>query len=208
MMLRGKYETSFGDALRQTIRTGDRVWDVGANVGYYTRQFSAWVGPEGIVFAFEPSPLNASRLRTTVGHLSNVRIKEVALGADNGIAHISQGSDDTGATSKLVNASSAPSTEGVPVNIHTGLTLVQSGQADPPNVLKIDTEGYELDVVSGLGSLLGSRALRAIFVEVHFGLLAARGQPAAPAELESLLERTGFRVRWIDASHVEATRRP
>jgi FkbM family methyltransferase len=206
MVLRGSYEERFGRALEKAIRPGDCVWDVGANVGLYSRLFASWTTDRGTVYAFEPSPANAARLRAVTAGVANVRVLECALGAERGHGLFAQGEDATGATSKLVGSSFAPAGAAIEVPIRTGFELVQSGEASSPNVIKIDTEGYELDVVRGLGPLVGSRGLRAILIEVHFGLLAARGMPDAPATIEALLTRAGFTVRWIDASHLEAAR--
>src|SRR5581483_11355219 len=52
------YERQFRKQMIDIVRPGDVVWDVGANVGYYSRMFSDLVGPTGHVVAWEPSPLN------------------------------------------------------------------------------------------------------------------------------------------------------
>ena len=41
---RRDYEGKFAGSLRRAVSAGDIVWDVGANVGYYTVQFADWVG--------------------------------------------------------------------------------------------------------------------------------------------------------------------
>ena len=48
--------------------------------------------------------------------------------------------------------------------------------------------------------------LRAVFIEVHFGILAERGLSAAPGRIERLLSEKGFRNRWLDLSHLAAYR--
>jgi predicted methyltransferase len=47
------YETRYDNAFTACLRQGDVVWDVGANVGYYTRLFVGRVGDTGQVVAFE-----------------------------------------------------------------------------------------------------------------------------------------------------------
>src|SRR5580698_10220999 len=42
--------------LREWVRVGDWVVDIGANVGHYTLELSSLVGRTGRVFAFEPIP--------------------------------------------------------------------------------------------------------------------------------------------------------
>lgn len=199
------YETRYDNSICATLRPGDCVWDVGANVGYYTRLFSERVGNAGRVFAFEPSPVNFSRLRHACGDLSNVQMRQVGLGRDNGRLSFLQGADDLGATSRVLGMAH-PAADQTVVEIRTGTGLIQVGEASAPNAVKIDVEGFELEVLQGLGKELEAPALRAIGVEVHFGILRERGMADAPRQIEWLLERNGFRVRWPDSSHILATR--
>ena len=50
----------------QTIQPGDTVFDLGANVGYFTLIAAALTGPDGRVVAYEPIPANAAALRRNV----------------------------------------------------------------------------------------------------------------------------------------------
>jgi len=47
------YEDRCSKALQDTILPGDVVWDIGANVGFYTGKFCDLVGPHGHVIAFD-----------------------------------------------------------------------------------------------------------------------------------------------------------
>jgi hypothetical protein len=78
--------------------------------------------------------------------------------------------------------------------------------AAPPNVVKIDVEGFEAEVLRGFGALLERPSLRAVCVEVHFALLDTRSERNAPAEIERRLYAAGFRCRWADHSHLVAVR--
>lgn len=202
--LRGSrsYEQAFDEALFSTLQTGDVVWDVGANVGYYTRRFVEAVGPDGHVVAFEPFPATAERLRAQMRAISNYTLQVIALGAQAGSVMMQAGADELAATSRIV----AASVNGVTVRISTGDCLVEQGDVPLPTVVKIDTEGFELDVLRGMTYLLSKPEVRAVFVEVHFGLLSERGQPNAPADIERLLRVAGFATRWVDASHIAAER--
>src|SRR5208283_3588642 len=75
-----------------------------------------------------------------------------------------------------------------------------------PNVVKVDVEGYEEEVLEGMGGVLASPVLRGIMVEVHFFKLEKRGRLTAPSRIQHLLKDKGFRTRWVDASHLFATR--
>lgn len=202
--LRGSqsYEHAFDNALFSAMRKGDVVWDIGANVGYYTRRFVETVGPDGHVVAFEPFPATAERLRAHMQDAPNYSLQTLALGAEDGEVWMQAGDDDLGATSRII----ASPEDGVKIRIATGDGLLGRNDVSAPTVIKIDTEGFELDVLRGMAGQLTSPYLRAIFVEVHFGLLAERGQPKAPVEIERLLKSAGFVTRWVDPSHIAAER--
>jgi FkbM family methyltransferase len=196
------YETRYDNALSATVRAGDTVWDVGANVGYYTRVYAAKVGANGRVFSFEPSPVNFPRLVKATAEMTNVTPLQLGLGDRDAELSFSQGADDLGATSRIVEAGAGE----LVVQVRTGAGLIEARTVPQPNAIKIDVEGFELEVLQGLSAHLSDQALRAIGIEVHFGILKARGIPGAPARIEQVLERAGFDVSWPDSSHILALR--
>mgnify|MGYP002376991787 CR=1 FL=1 len=198
----GKREKIFERELIKEVRTGDIAWDVGAFVGKYTEKLSCAVGPEGRVFAFEPNPQNRERLQERLGSEKNVAVLPVALGdkCESANLLLSLG------RSRVVSDSDRSDVS--VVRMATGDAMVDHGEAAQPNLLKIDAEGFELKILEGLRRTLASAALRAVFIEVHFQLLAER-YPAgnASAEIVRLLKSNGFRIRWVSPSHVAARRR-
>jgi len=56
--------------LRQCVRPKTFVIDVGANIGFFTRQFATWVTDGGKVIALEPEPTYYARLRQAVAEAS------------------------------------------------------------------------------------------------------------------------------------------
>jgi FkbM family methyltransferase len=198
------YEDRFQRSMFDALRPGDCVWDVGANLGLYSAAFAERVGETGHVLAFEPSPTNLTGLRSKVSGLRNVTVLPLALGSETGSATFQQGADPLGATSRVIERGQSGA---VQVPMARGAELVKAGTARAPNVIKIDTEGFELEVLLGLGELLREPTLRALCIEVHFGLLAERGLSHAPAQIEEALGASGFAISWPDASHIVAERR-
>lgn len=194
------YEIGYDAGLSAMILPGHCVWDVGANVGYYTRLFAERVGNRGRVFAFEPSPVNYMHLCDACGTIPQVKLLQIGLGRQDEKRMLRQGLDGLGATSRISSAG------GTSVEIRSGESLLASGDAKRPNVIKIDVEGFELEVIEGLGDQLRDETLRAIGVEVHFGILSERGLAAGPREIESLLRCSGFTTIWADSSHILGTR--
>jgi FkbM family methyltransferase len=197
------YEIVYDSIFQENLREGDCVWDVGANVGYYTDAFSRKVGSSGRVYAIEPSPFNLPKLKAACKFLNNVQILPFGLGEVEEELSFAQGTDDLGATSRFVDLALDGS---IKVQVYTGDSLIARGEAEIPNMVKIDVEGFELEVLKGLTNTLSDIHLRAIGMEVHFGILKTRGMRHVPKYIESILSEAGFSVAWPDNSHIFATR--
>lgn len=197
------YEEAYHHSLTSDIKSGDIVWDVGANIGHYTRIFCKLVADTGFVYAFEPSPANLKILHEVPppGGGGNLLVLAKALGAKNGSLYLTQGDDEIGATSRVSENHDAQT---VAVEVAAADFLVESGFIKLPNVIKIDTEGYELEVLQGMESSLKSPCVHTVGVEVHFGLLAKRGMNDAPRKIEEILKKAGFQLNFTDASHLVA----
>ncbi len=199
-----KYEERYDDAFSNALAMGDCVWDIGANVGYYTQLFAKKVGEGGRVYAFEPSPVNYVKLERACHGLPHVHTLRMALGREDRTMPFEQGVDDLGATSRIVTAGN--SVDVVNVDVRSGRTILDQGLAWKPNAVKIDTEGFEVEVLDGLGALIDDPALRTIGVEVHFRILESRDLGDGPKNIETRLISSGYRVSWPDASHILAAR--
>jgi FkbM family methyltransferase len=199
------YEESFHEALVDAVKPGDVVWDVGANVGLYTALFCEWVGKDGYVVAFEPSLESAQQLRQRLQGCSWLRVESAALGESDakGLLVVSSDSVDNHVEMELDKVD--PNAHSIPVTVHRGDTMCER-LGKTPNVVKVDVEGFEEEVLAGMGELLVSPLLRSILVEVHFMKLEVRGRAMAPIRIEKLLRESGFKTNWVDASHIVAKR--
>src|SRR5215831_1636534 len=93
LILRGTraYEPQYVDALRTLVKQSATVFDVGANIGFYSVLFSKWVGQDGRVIAYEPDPTNIKLLRRNLALncCDNVIVRPVALTKTSGIEKFS-----------------------------------------------------------------------------------------------------------------------
>jgi FkbM family methyltransferase len=199
------HERRAHQALTAALRPGDVVWDVGANVGLYSELFCRHVGPDGLVVAFEPSEESCAGIREQLPDCAWLRVENVALGDADTTGRLVTGADSAEnhvATEADARNGAAVS---IPVEIRRGDTMCgRLGRV--PNVIKVDVEGFEEEVLLGMGELLASPQLRCVLVEVHFAKLEARGQAMAPVRIEKLLGTRGFRTSWVDTSHLFAAR--
>jgi len=201
-MARHDYEEAFGQRLLGAIGSDSVVWDIGANVGLYTRQFVE-AGARSVV-AFEPAPESVATLQKEFAGSTTVKVMPVALASAGGVAAFS--SDGSSVTNSLVEGcdDSRPTVE---VRVMRADEVVREFNLDMPTVMKIDVEGYEVDVIRGMGTILDSPKLRHVFVEVHFRALNRRGLDVGPTEIVSRLQAAGFKIDWLDLSHLCAVRR-
>ena len=78
---------------------------------------------------------------------------------------------------------------------------------DIPNVIKIDVEGYELDVIKGMNSSLYHKNLRFLIIEVHHNYMDMRKINNGAQQIQRTLEKANFNVNWLDPSHLLAVRK-
>src|ERR1700740_882000 len=57
------FEPQYVKVMRELISAGGTVFDVGANIGFYSVLFSGWVGASGRVAVYEPDPANLELLQ-------------------------------------------------------------------------------------------------------------------------------------------------
>jgi len=189
----GLWEWNVGAAIRQTLRPGDVFVDVGANAGYYTVLGARIVRPGGHVYALEPAPDTYGDLRRNValnGLDDVVTALSAAAGAAEGRATLYGPAAGHDATSSLrYGPEDAVATE---VSVRPLHAVVAPAHRDRLRLVKIDVEGYEDDVLSGLELLFEQAGRPAILVEVH-----AAYNADAPAFVADFCERHRFRARWL-----------
>ena len=200
------YEEYFRKAMFACIRPGDCVWDVGANIGLYSELFAEAVGSTGAVVSFEPSPdcvatIEARRLASSAK--SSWQVVAGALSDTDGQAWFSVAGGSTAPGNHLADH---PENSTIQVRKFRADSIFAAGYPSP-SVIKIDVEGFEGEVLDGLGALLAGQSLKAICAEVHFRALSERGKPTEPARMVRLLKEHNFTLTWTDKSHFVARRR-
>ncbi len=186
----GSFEYEKQRAFRRTLATGDVVYDLGANVGFYSLLASVLVGEKGHVYCFEPLARNIALLKRHIemNRVQNCTILEAAAAAADGYARFDASPDP----------STAHLSEQGPNTVRTVRvdTLVESGEIRPPNVLKIDIEGAELEALQG--------GMRTIEEHRPTILLATHGPAVHQACLRFLRDHR-YRLDSLTPDPVECT---
>ena len=207
----GRYEPQETQLLRDLLQPGNVFVDVGANWGYYTLAAAHMVGPEGRVVAFEPEPRLFALLAANIdaNTLRHVLLQPLAIGprqeripfsafkAEDGNWGLSRALDHDRADVADFESDSLP--------LDDALDAASLGAAQ---LVKIDVEGAETGVLTGMRRGLASGRYRYIMLECHPGLLARRG--LSETSCVAALFDAGYRL-WLiaqsPAMHRRATRR-
>jgi FkbM family methyltransferase len=180
----GIYEASKSRAFAASIESGDVVFDIGANVGYYTLIAARRAGRAGKVHAFEPLPENVAFLH-----------RHVDMNEVSGVVEVHQKAVTDGAQAEasfVVGENRSVGAIGAGGGIKVGAVgldafVYEDGNA-PPDVVKIDIEGAEAEALSGAARLLAEKH-PVIFLATHgadvearcLELLATAGYRCSPA---------------------------
>jgi len=149
----------------ELIKSGNTVLDIGANIGYFALLESKIVGPSGKVYAVEPSPVNYQRLNENIklNKFNNIETFNLALGDKNGQAKMFISSRSN--WSRLIEIDMPDSiNEVVDVDMLTVDEFLKDKQ--PPDLIRMDVEGYEINILKGMKDTLKNSNLK-IFLEFH-----------------------------------------
>ena len=143
----GWYELEKQKKVMEIVRKNDICYDIGANVGFYTLLFSEIVKERGQVISFEPSFENVNYLKKckNLNNLNNVKIIEAAVAEKSGVCFF-----DLSINSSVGHISPEGKVEVKLISLDDFI----SGGAIPPEIIKIDVEGAELQVLKGSSYLL------------------------------------------------------
>jgi FkbM family methyltransferase len=177
-------EEDFVDEMVKTLRPGDVVWDVGANIGLISLVLAK--SCDVTVHAFEPEPRNFAHLQRNIalnGLENRIFAHPVALGDREGDVDLFVGGE-TGDGRHSIIGSGMDGAHVTSVQVTTPSRAINQF-ASPPSVVKIDVEGFELAVLRGLASISPQcSTLRELFVEVHPQKLDTQGERAESLTLE------------------------
>ncbi len=189
-------EARTASLFRQLVSPGHVVFDVGANVGFYSLTAASLVGPSGRVVAFEPGPKTASRLRenAALNGFCNHVVVEAAVSDKPGVLCLHLGEDSE--ASSLYDA--GPSATGsVEVSVVTLDAYAEAEGIARVDLLKIDAEGAEVGIIRVARRMLTGPDAPPVIVEANPVTLRMAGESVGSlrAELQSL----GYTLEVIEA---------
>lgn len=167
ILVEGDFESEERKTLSKALRPGSIAFDVGANIGIFAIALAKTVGPEGMIIAVEPVPMNVEGLMTNalLNGLSNVEVLQLA--ASDRDAEVSFTLAGDPAYHSMHGLPSHVTEEGTIKVRTTTLDRVWESHGKPRvSAIKIDVERGELQVIQGALQMLAA-CLPVLLIELQ-----------------------------------------
>ena len=181
--------------IEQSVKPGDVFYDIGANVGAYSMIAAKVSGNRARIVAFEPSPasfLDLSRNIALNECAASILALPLALWSRYELLSLSPGTTVAGSASRPGIAGAAEhrvtnqTDEAMPIVGAPLDDLVERLALPVPTHAKIDTDGYELDVLRGAPITLARPEWQSIMIELD------RDETQRNQQIRTLLADAGF----------------
>ncbi|HEY0684848.1 MAG TPA: FkbM family methyltransferase [Steroidobacter sp.] len=163
--------------VESTLRPGMVAFDLGANVGYYTVMMAKLVGASGRVHAVEPFPQSFRLLAENVRRngLGNVSIENIAIGLEDGKAQLQIARKSNWHSLHVPRPDPSISWQAKYARTIVGSIPVRTcslrsylANREPMDLLRMDLEGYEVEILTSLIDLPRAHIRRMkILFETH-----------------------------------------
>ncbi|HBO10538.1 MAG: Methyltransferase FkbM [Microgenomates group bacterium GW2011_GWC1_46_16] len=185
---RGKYEPLLTDYLQTNVKQSVIAVDIGANVGYFTKQLAELVGNKGRVIGFEPCETNWKYLTKNVAGHKNVVIVQVALSDTDGLHRFSEDRANPGENGLSRRGN-------LRVKTMTMDGWMKAKRIQKINLIKIDVEGAEVMVLKGAKTMIRNQKKITVICECNPEALQKLGYSAI--DLTKILKSCGLKIGQI-----------
>ena len=187
------YEPATTRTIRQLVKPGDVVCDVGANLGYFSFLMAELVGENGKVHSFEPNPVLGDVFEKSLslnGYRDRVVLNRAAVtnrSSESANFYISQDKTNSGLSSLHMHEWGTEhgffsKDDKVSVQTTNLNDYFARERIERCSFLKIDVEGGEAEVVRGMDILLKTVRPKAVILETR-----------ANGEADQLMRSAGYR---------------
>ncbi|OHA70172.1 MAG: hypothetical protein A3F15_00330 [Candidatus Wildermuthbacteria bacterium RIFCSPHIGHO2_12_FULL_40_12] len=206
------HEKATTDLFKKTVKNGDVVVDLGANIGYFSLLASRLTGSQGKVFSFEPEPKNYNYLKKNIelNNYNHAQPFQKAVSDKNGTTKLFICDYDTGhhtinkqdgiqaySRGRIVKERS--------IDIETvALDNFLKERTNRVDVIKMDVEGAEMLALSGMDRVLKDN--KDIKMIVEFFPLLIEKMGSDPKEfIRRLIQDYGFSIYIIPEDYAALT---
>lgn len=171
------------------------ILDIGANIGEISLRF-AQIYPQAVIHSFEPFPdtFNSLKRNVSLNSFSNIELHPLGLGAEPGKVFFEERTIGNPGMNRVTSDPEKSSRE---VLITTLDSFAENLGDHPVSLIKIDVEGYELEVLKGAGRLIQQHH-PVFFIELDDDNL--KDQNGSALELIQFLHAFGYKIRHAETN--------
>jgi len=145
------------------------IFDVGANVGQTAYIFHSNLDKKSLIYSFEPIKSTYMELRKNTKNIDNVFTKNIALGSSNFKTNIQVFEGEESVYNSIVKDNMNIKSNSIEeIEVMTGDYFCELNNIAEIDILKIDTEGYELEVLKDFKEKLRQNKIKVLYCEVGF----------------------------------------
>ena len=176
--------------VKQLLKPGMNVVDIGGNLGYYALLEAKLVGGSGRVIAIEPVTSNFAQLSRNVlaNGYYNVLLENVAIGTFNGTAPMYLSKKSNWHSLRPVPWE----TREIRVRVSTLDSLLARHELPAVDLIRMDLEGYEVEVIRGMLATITNYSPR-LLIELHPHIVGSE----AMVEFLEFLRDLGYELDWV-----------
>ncbi|NNC86160.1 MAG: FkbM family methyltransferase [Bacteroidia bacterium] len=180
--------------LKQFIKPGSTVVDIGANIGFYAEYFSNWVGETGKVHCFEPDETNFSLLKKNTQNSENTIINKLAVSDKTGSITLykSHRLNVDHRTYKPTQFDSTTELKCVSIDDYINNKF-------KVDFIKMDIQGAEYPALEGMKKTLKNNDIKLLSEFWPYGLKQAG---SSKQQVYAFLTEQGFSVYKIDKTNL------
>jgi FkbM family methyltransferase len=165
-------EPALFNFLKETIRAGDVVLDVGAFVGIYAVLAARWSGPDGRVIAFEPTPSSVAiaRKHLTFNEIAANRVQLVEAAVSDRATRATLHQYDAHAMPYVNSLVQAVDTDARAVTRDVAVVTIDDVCKElkvVPAVIRMDVQGAEIHALRGARETIRGAPHLSLVVEMH-----------------------------------------
>tara|TARA_Y100000590_G_scaffold432073_1_gene547644 strand:+ start:669 stop:1556 length:888 start_codon:yes stop_codon:yes gene_type:complete len=186
--------------IKDEIKPGDIVLDIGAHIGYFTLILAKYVGDKGLVCAFEPEPKNFKLLskNVQVNNYKNVILTNKAVSNKNEKCLLYVGQESSGAN-RIYEPKKSLSQKFQTVTTETIVLddfFKNKENLDKISFIKMDMEGAEYKAILGMDLLFEKNKKISILTEFSKKSIEDSGHTSL--EFIDFFYNNGFQVNLLD----------
>jgi len=193
-------EAGYESFMLEKASGAEVIMDVGANIGYYSVQFSDMA--DGKVYSFEPMSYQYSVLKRNLelnGIENVIPVKRIVSNTSGEKRIYYSCPDNTGASSLVKESGEHEDIQAIILD-----EFCEEQEVARIDLMKIDVEGHEMDVLRGMAGILRQQRVRHLFVEISGENLEKAG--SSVQELCAFLKASGYHPHSIKTGIIEEYR--